>query len=420
MILFLPAFFVSGILLTSMIAEFETKIFIALPGPQRAALSRTLVPGQAILPSLYAMVPPNWKGYLAYKDMDGDMVLLLADSDVEAMMGEVGGEWFLEWQPSQPVPTPSHAPKPEPILEPKPDPKFAKDSREKKTQSMVETLNTPAMYVAIRAVLSLYTAGRTSGIVLDSGDGASQTVPIYEDYALPQAILSRDLAGRDLTDYLMKALTERGHPFTTTAEREIVRDIKEKLPYAAIDLEEERSKAAEAPMVGDPHTVPIYDGYALPQAILRRDLAGRAWTDYLMKTLTESGHSFTTTAEREFVRDIKEKLSYGAIDFDEVRSKAAESSELERNYELPEGQIITVGKESFHCPEMLFKPDSIVKESEGIHTKTYNSIMKCDVDIRKDPYGNVVLSGGTTMLDGTAESMEKEIKFVAIMQRTRD
>jgi centractin len=207
-------------------------------------------------------------------------------------------------------------------------------NREQAAQIFFETFNVPALFISLQAVLSLYASGRTTGVVLDIGDGVTHAVPIYEGFTMPNAVSRIDLAGRDVTEYMQLLLRKSGYNFHTTAEKEIVRNIKEKTCYVAFDPQKEEE-------------------------------------------LLES----------------------------EKSSKAVQFS-----YKLPDGNVIEIGPERFRAPELLFQPDIIGEEYPGIHECLVNSIQKCDIDMRKTLYGNILLSGGSTLFPGFGDRLLKEVK----------
>lgn len=205
-----------------------------------------------------------------------------------------------------------------------------KANRERMTEIMFETFGVRGMYATMQAVLPLFASGTTSGVVLDSGRDVSHVVPVYEGFALLNASRRLKLAGRDVTNYFATLCQGRGYVFTTAADLEQVREIKEALAYVAEDYEAEEKEA-----------------------------------------------------------------------------------EVEERYELPDGVVLTLGDERFRCSEALFRPHLVGKKLEGVHTAIHESIQKCDMDLRRDLYGNVLLAGGSTLFPGFASRLTKELTALA-------
>eukprot|EP01054_Gregarina_sp_Poly1_P004850 Gregarina_sp_Poly_1__4849@NODE_2581_length_1949_cov_337_827843_g1621_i1_p1_GENE_NODE_2581_length_1949_cov_337_827843_g1621_i1NODE_2581_length_1949_cov_337_827843_g1621_i1_p1_ORF_typecomplete_len395_score43_61Actin/PF00022_19/5_2e122MreB_Mbl/PF06723_13/0_0067BcrAD_BadFG/PF01869_20/98BcrAD_BadFG/PF01869_20/4_2_NODE_2581_length_1949_cov_337_827843_g1621_i1651249 len=211
-----------------------------------------------------------------------------------------------------------------------------KSNREKMVQIIFEQFSSPSTYVCNQAALSLYASGRNVGTVIQSGDGVSHIVPIYEGFEVLGAIHRVGIAGKDLTEFLQKLLERKG--------------------------------------------------YRLPTSV-----------------------TFTAPDPKEIIRDMKEQLCSIALDYKEELNWRDGTNEAHKAYFLPDGGRISVGRERFQCPEALFQPNFLGQETQGIHQSTFHSVMRCDVDIRKELYSNVVLSGGTTMLEGMRERMTREL-----------
>lgn len=207
-----------------------------------------------------------------------------------------------------------------------------RQNRDIAAQIFFETFNVPAFFTSVQAVLSLYSSGRTTGIVLDSGDGVTHAVPVFEGFSMPHAVRRIDLAGRDITDHLQLLLRKAGHNLHTSAEKEVVRTIKEKTCYLALN-----------------------------PAKVEKDQGG-AWEEF----------------------------------------------------KLPDGKVIQLGTERFLAPEILFNPELVGQEYPGVHQVIVDSINRTDLDLRKSLFSNIVLSGGSTLCTGFGDRLLNEVKKLAV------
>jgi actin-related protein len=202
-------------------------------------------------------------------------------------------------------------------------------NRERLVSEMFEHFAVPAVYVAVPSVLCLYSSGRTTGVVVGCGDGVV-------------------------------------------------------------------------------HADPIAEGFTLHNAA-RLDVGGRNVTETLAHMLRECGYSFESSAEREIVRDIKEQHAFVALDYDAaMRDAQRDPARFVKDYTLPDGQIISVGDPLFRCMEGIFQPGYFGRESGGIATLAFQSIMDAPRDLRRELHKNVLLCGGTTLAPGFAERIEQE------------
>ena len=214
-------------------------------------------------------------------------------------------------------------------------PRNPKANREAMLTALFDTFEAQNVYVAIQAVMSLYANGRSTGLVVDSGDGVT-------------------------------------------------------------------------------HTVPVFEGFSIPHAVEKMDIAGRALTTFCQKLLLEQGHTLVSSGEMEIVKDIKEKLCFVSQNYAEELAASESSSELDMNYTMPDKSVITVsGKTRITTAELLFQPMLNGKECKSIHNLTWASVAASDVDVRRELLKNIIMSGGTPMYPGISDRLKSELAALA-------
>lgn len=213
----------------------------------------------------------------------------------------------------------------EPSLKPR-------ETREKTAEVTFETFSVPAFYLSNYVVVALYTCASVTGLVVDSGNGITCTVPIFEGYSLPHAITKLYVAERDITEHLTRLLLASGCNYPCILNKALVDDIKETLCYVALEPENKLHKK--------------------PEEVLRK-------------------------------------------------------------YKLPDGNVIHLGDQLYQVPEILFAPDWLGVHNSGLSKMVSSSIMKCDTNIQKNLFEEIVLSGGTTLFPGLEKRFMKELEQLA-------
>ncbi|XP_006753158.1 PREDICTED: actin [Myotis davidii] len=243
---------------------------------------------------------------------------------------------------------------------------------------LFETFNVPALYLVNQGVLSLFSSGLTSGTIIESGDGMTHFVPIIEGYPLRQSTMQMEVAGQDITLYLMQLLSQKGNSLVGIGDREYIRDLKEKCCYVALNFDKEK---AAAPLLTRAWTHQLPDGREI-------DLGQEMFL--CMEVLFQPD----LIGDREYIRDLKEKCCYVALNFDKEKA-AAPLLTRAWTHQLPDGREIDLGQEMFLCMEVLFQPDLIGRNSLGAHMIAFRSVSSCSTRQQRTLFGSVLLSGGT-------------------------
>jgi len=243
--------------------------------------------------------------------------------------------------------------------------------REKMVEIMFEKYKVPAVFVSKNAVLSAFSCGRSTAVVLDSGGGSTCVAPVHDGYVLQRAVVRSHFSGERLSQYMLNTLEGKG--------------------------------------------VNIRPSYMLNKKV-GKDGA-------LLKVTDATGIEGTTDTykkymQRMIVNDLKETTCRTSEQvFDDSTSTQIPFTQ----YELPDGKTIDVGAERFKTCELMFNPSLLEadkcsifgvnspSELSSLHDCITDSVSKCDTDIRKDLYASVVVTGGNTLFPMFKDRLERDL-----------